>query len=512
MQKILTSDEMKEVDGLTTEKYGIPSLILMENAAQAAARAIIDRFGGSVKGKSVLVLCGKGNNGGDGAALARILWTQGADVVVYLFGKVEETAGDARTNFELLKKLDPIIFFWEIEDPMDLFAKNIYPNTEIVVDALFGTGLSRPLEGDLRDFIEVCQEQGSDSFFVSLDVPSGLNANLSQPIGEHFKADLTVTFTAPKLANVLPPASNFNGELVVAKIGSPQELIDGCSSKIFVSEANDVKKWIDETKVQSNSYKKTRGTCLIIAGSENYSGAAVLAANACFSAGAGMVTLAVPKSSHQIIAAKTLDEVIVKYLENIEVSDEIVNVTAIGCGLGNEEEIHKLVREFVENRKTPIVLDAQALNILSPFDLQGSDENPLILTPHIGEFERLLGRKVGENKIAEAQEFAQKFNVILVLKGERTLIAKPDGTVIINPTGNAGVSRAGAGDTLTGIITSFLAQSFAVNETNIESAFEAVVASLYISGLAGEIAAEKLSDRLMRATDVQRFLSEAIEK
>lgn len=512
MQKILTSDEMKEVDSLTVEKYGIPSLILMENAAHAVARAIIDKFGGSVKGKSVLVLCGTGNNGGDGAALARILWTQGADVVVYLFGKVEDTQGDARTNFEILKKLDPIIFFWEIEDPMDLFAKNIYPNTEIVVDALFGTGLSRTVEGDLKDFIEVCQEQGSDSYFVSLDIPSGLNSNLSHPIGEHIKADLTITFTAPKLANVFPPASNFNGELIVANIGSPQELLDGCSSKIFVSEAKDAKKWIEETKVKSDSYKKTRGTCLIIAGSESYSGAAVLTANACFSAGAGMVTLAVPKNAHQIIAAKTLDEIIVKPLENIEVSDEKMHVAAIGCGLSHDEEIHKLVREMVENRQTPMVLDAEALNILSPFELKGSVQRPLILTPHIREFERLLGREIGENKIAEAQEFAQAHNVILVLKGERTIIARPDGTVVINPTGNAGISRAGAGDTLTGIITSFLAQSFAVNESNIDTAFEAVVSALYIAGLASEIAAEKNSDRLLAATDIREFLGEAIKR
>jgi hydroxyethylthiazole kinase-like uncharacterized protein yjeF len=159
-----------------------------------------------------------------------------------------------------------------------------------------------------------------------------------------------------------------------------------------------------------------------------------------------------------------------------------------------------------------MVLDAEALNALAPFNLEGSDEFPLILTPHIGEFTRLLGREISENKIAEVRKFAQKHNVILVLKGERSLVAKPDGTVVINPTGNAGISRAGAGDTLTGIITSFLAQTFAIKETNIENAFEAVVAALYIAGLAGDIAAEKFSQRLLTATDVRSCLNEAIEK
>lgn len=507
MQKVLTSDEMKEVDGLTTEKYGTPSLILMENAAHAAARAIIDRFGGSVKGKSVLVLCGKGNNGGDGAAVARILWTQGADVVVYLFGKVEETKGDARINFELLKKLDPNVFFWEIDEPMSLFSKSLFPNTEIVVDALFGTGLSRPIEGDLRDFIEVCQEQGNNSFWVSLDIPSGLNSDLNQPIGEHIKADLTVTFTAPKLANVFPPALNFNGKVVVANIGSPQELIESSPSKLYLADKQDAQNWHDSTEVQTDSYKKTRGTALIIASSENYSGAAVLSANACFSAGAGMVSLAVPKQIHQITASKTLDEIIVKPIENIDISKEKADVVAIGCGLANDEESHKFIRETVENRQTTMVLDAEALNALSPFDLQGSDEFPLVLTPHIGEFSRLLGREVLENRIEEVREFSVKHNVILVLKGERSLIGKPDGTIVINPTGNAGISRAGAGDTLTGIITGFLAQT-SVNDIDI--AFEAVVAALYIAGLAGDIAAEKFSQRLLTATDVRHCLQSAI--
>lgn len=514
MQKVLTAEEMREVDRLTTEKYRIPSIILMENAAHAAARVITKKLGGSVKGKTVLVLCGKGNNGGDGAALARILWTQGADVHVYLFGKIEETKGEARTNFEAIKQISDFAgdfypTFWE-ENNEELIADiEITNQFDILIDALFGTGLTRKLDLNLQIIFTFLSYKEKYPLFVSLDIPSGLNADLSQPIGENFQSDLTIAFTAPKLANVFPPASNFNGELVVANIGSPQELIDNSPSKLFVAEKEDAKTWFNSTKVKTNSYKKTRGTALIIAGSENYSGAAVLAANACFASGAGMTTVAVPKEIHSIVAGKVFDELIVKTIENIEFNS---NVIGMGCGMSPDEKTHKFIRETVLNRQCPMVLDAQVTNAFSPCSERFLDDFPVIFTPHEGEFKRLLGREIREDRIAEAREFAEKHNVILVLKGERSLIAHPNGTVVINPTGNAGVSRAGAGDTLTGIITSFLAQVFSVKDINIDCAFEATVAALYIAGVAGDIAAEKFSQRLMTTTNVRECLQEAIER
>jgi ADP-dependent NAD(P)H-hydrate dehydratase / NAD(P)H-hydrate epimerase len=511
MQKVVTAEEMREIDRLTTEKYGIPSIILMENAAHAAARIILGKFNGSVKGKSVLVLCGKGNNGGDGAALARILWNLGASVQVFLFGKIEDTKGDAKTNFKMVKSL-PIHFeevklndYWVHTTGFEL------STFDILIDSLWGTGLTRPIDLLFETVIQISSSTdiAKNLFRISLDIPSGLNADSALQISENFQADLTVTFTAPKLANVFPPASNQNGELHVVNIGTPKELIDESPSKLFVTEKRDAKDWLNQTNLHPNSYKKTRGTALIIAGSENYSGAAVLSANACFASGCGMVSVVVPNEILPIVAGKTSDEIIVKTMDNIEFTGDVIG---IGCGLSNDKLTHKFIREIVENRKTPMVLDAESLNALSPFSLQGSEEFPLVLTPHIGEFKRLSGREIGEDKIAEVREFAVKHNVILVLKGERSLIAKPDGTVVINPTGNAGISRAGAGDTLTGIITSFLAQTFAVRETNIENAFNAVVSALYIAGLAGEIAAEKFSERLMTATDVRNCLQPAIEK
>lgn len=550
MQKILTVEEMREVDRLTIEKYGIPSVVLMENAAHAAARVISEKLGGSVAGKSFLILCGKGNNGGDGAALARILLTQGANVDVHLFAKVEETNGEAQTNFEIIKKiwLEPKenynVFFFA-EDSLvvnNSLSKIVWNKFDVVIDALFGTGLNQFLGEEYRltfdSLLLVIQnEKGSRPQFISLDIPSGLNANLSGLRGPTFQADLTVTFTAPKLANVLPPASHFNGELVTVNIGSPQELIDNSPSQLFLAEKQDAQHWLENTKFTASSYKKTRGHVLVIAGSKNMSGAAALCANAAMTSGVGLVTIATPETARSTIAAHALSEIMVAGVNETEhgaISEfaldtalklsEKTDVTAMGCGLSsNEERTRNFVRKFVENRKTPLVIDADALNALAPFDLQGSDELPLILTPHIGEMRRLLG--VNENfdfsdRVQIARRFAQKHRVILVLKGERTLIAEPGGKVAINPTGNAGLGKGGNGDTLAGIIASFVAQSLTSNADislkssgyNFNFIFETVVAALYIAGLAGDIAAKKVGMRAMIASDVREYLIEAFRE
>src|SRR5688500_14119851 len=256
MQKILTADEMRAVDRLTVERYGIPPLMLMENAAHAAGRAILAKLGGSIEGKSVLILCGKGNNGGDGAALGRILWQQGADVEVCLFGLAEDTKDEARTNFDILKKItddegfelsQSDLAFEEItglEEWLDYDSLNFHSDDpDVIVDALFGTGLTRPLDGVFEQvvaFIDAFADQEeSDTLVVSLDLPSGLCSDRGERIGANPRAHVTVTFTAPKLANVLPPASNFNGELFTAHIGSPCSLVNDAASQTFLAEPED---------------------------------------------------------------------------------------------------------------------------------------------------------------------------------------------------------------------------------------------------------------------------------
>jgi NAD(P)H-hydrate epimerase len=542
MQKVLTAEEMREVDHLTTEKYGIPSIILMENAAHAAARVITEKLGGSVEGKSFLILCGKGNNGGDGAALARILWSLGAKVNVYQVGKVEETKGDARLNFESVKKIaatgelyfedDVLIDYWFHTSGFEV------DKHDVLIDALFGTGLTRPLDLTFANFGNLYSyfKDVDRPIFLSLDLPSGLDSNRSLPIGTNFNSDITVTFTAPKPANVLPPASNFNGELFVAKIGSPQELIDNSSSKLFLSEKLDARAWIARTKFSSDSYKNKRGHALLIAGSRDYSGAAVLAGNAAMVSGVGLTTIVTSASAQPIVAEKTLEEIIVRGLaENeqgaiaessyseIDKLIEKVDVIGIGSGLGingGSPRVSKgvkpriegnLVDKIIKNRRTPVVIDADGLNAMSPFDLKGSDEFPLILTPHEGEFLRLLGtndKDAIKDRVKAVRDFSEKHQLILVLKGERVLIGAPDGRVVVNPTGNSGLGKAGNGDTLTGIITGFIAQAVQMNV----DIFETVVAAVYCAGLAGDIAEKKLGKRAMLASDVRDCLVEAIRE
>ncbi len=538
MRKVLTAEQMRKVDRFTTERYGIPSILLMENAAHAVARVITEKLGGSVKGKSILILCGPGNNGGDGAALARLLWRQGGFVTAELFGKVSNTKGDARVNFETLRAITTKGAWggslWFREESIDIenngfddwLHQSNFDYSDILIDALFGTGLGRKLS----DFFSLLtgtlgnwKRSHKKPYIVSIDMPSGLSADSGERLGENIDAHTTVTFTAPKAGNILAPASCFNGELVITDIGSPQVLIDQQESQLFMTEASDIHLWLDNSKFTDDSYKNKRGHAFLIAGSDDYTGAAVLCGNAAMRSGVGLVTLCVPESCKVEIASRSLPEVIVKAIddnagefsheafdenkETIEQADAI----AVGCGLAaTDKGVEKLVLEIVENRKTPVIVDAGALWFFSPFAAilaSGESQFPLILTPHEGEFLRLLGtddKDAIKDRVAAVRDFATKHNVILVLKGERVLIGEPGGKVVVNPTGNSGLGKAGNGDTLTGILAGFVAQGV---QFKIDI-FETVVAAVYVAGMAGDTAEKKYGKRVMTASDVRECLTE----
>lgn len=537
MQKVLTSGQMREVDRLTTEKYRIPSIILMENAGHALARVIAKKLGGSVVGKSILVLCGKGNNGGDGTALARILWTQGANVNVCLMFPDIEFKGDARHNLELIQNLhagqtpfrEPTICITETgghRDFLDNPDKNFGPDA--VVDAIFGTGLTRPLNEEhsifARSFAGLT-DTANRPVCIAVDLPTGLDADKSAPIGEYFRADVTVTFTSPKPANILPPVCRSNGELFVEQIGSPLELVDAQPSDLYLLERLDAVNWLRKTGFSDDSYKNKRGHALLIAGSESYSGAAVLCGNAAMRSGVGLVTIAAPKSSKDSIASRALPEVIVRGVAETdngsiaaeafaEISDllEKSDSIAIGSGLSLDESTKRFVNKIASERRQAMIIDADALTLLSPFSNPHEDradwEFPLILTPHEGEFRRLIGgtdKEIIKDRVAAVRDFATRHQVILVLKGERALIGGPDGKVIVNPTGNSGLGKAGNGDTLTGIIAGFVAQALRMKV----DIFETVAAAVYISGMAGDIAEKKYGRHVMTASDVRECLSDA---
>jgi NAD(P)H-hydrate epimerase len=299
-------------------------------------------------------------------------------------------------------------------------------------------------------------------------------------------------------------------------------LIDNSPSQLFLAEKEDAQDWLKQTEFTSSSYKNARGRALIVAGSKKMAGAAVLAANAAMTSGLGLVRVAAPESAREAVASRTAPETLIAGVEETQdgaISHDALetvleltgkaDVVAVGSGLSSDEETtRQFVREFVERRKFPVLLDADGLNALSPFDLQGSDEYPLVLTPHIGEMRRLIGADEKtdlSDRVKLVRDFARKHHVILVLKGERNLIGAPDGRVVVSPTGNSGLGKAGSGDTLAGIIIGFMAQAVGMK---IEI-FETVVAALYIAGLAGDIAAEKFGKRTMTATDVRASLAEA---
>jgi NAD(P)H-hydrate epimerase len=547
VQRVITAQEMREIDRLTAERFATPTLLLMEAAAGAALQAIAARFNGDLEGKRVRLLCGRGNNGGDGAALARACWLAGARADVVLFGRVDETQGDARVNFEIARHLGsfeagsrthpPPLNFVECETLADWEeVAGTRHSHDIIVDALFGTGLTRPLAGIHLQVVEHLalireareRSRKSEPLIVSLDLPSGLNADSAALIGETVRADLTVAFTAPKPANVLPPASHCGGQLVVAGIGSPPVLLSAGHAQLFVTEAQDARLFLHRTRYTPDSYKNTHGHALVIAGSRGLSGAAVLCGNAAMLAGAGLVTIATSLSAQPAIAAQALPEIMTAALPETEqgaVSAEAVekaltlvaraSVVAIGPGLTSTDEgTRRFVRAIVEGRSTAIIIDADGLNALAPWpeELKGTTEHPLILTPHPGEMTRLMGvggKEELTDRVAAAREFATKHALLLVLKGTRTLIAAPDGNVYINPTGNAGLGTAGAGDTLTGIITGFLAQSAGTLKTEAD-ALAATIAAVYLGGLAGEFAAREKGLRAMIASDITRHMGAAM--
>ncbi len=531
--KILTAQQMRKIDRLAVELCGIPSSTLMETAGARVVDEIVKRYG-SVQGKSFAVYCGKGNNGGDGAVIARLLWLRLATKVsLYLFGRLDETSGEARTNFEAVKKIaedeaerqGPIqhLFFQEITEATDVEYLLEYPHPNLVIDALLGTGLTRPAEGHYARAIEWVNDAGYFAKVVSVDIPSGLSSDREHPIGPHVRANLTVSFTAPKIGNVLPPACYANGDLVIAQIGTPSALLQeeaGTQLELLIDD------WVKATLLMSrrpvDAHKGSVGTVLLVAGSRGKTGAAALAAETILRSGAGLVTVATARSAQSLLVAQARPEVMTEALEETESGAishaaldhalrlaEKCTAIAIGPGLSSSDQsTRRFVREFVEDRTAPLVIDADGLNALAPWpeDLKGSGELPIIITPHPGEMARLTGKTNAEiiaDRVGVARGFATKHHVITVLKGNRTIIAGPQGDVYLCPTGNAGMATGGAGDVLTGLIAGLIAQDPALS-------FKTAAAAVYLHGFAGDIAADKFGLRSLIASDIIAHLSEAI--
>ena len=521
--KVLTAAQMREVDRLTTERYGIPSMLLMENAAARTVEEVVRKYGDAA-GKRALIICGRGNNGGDGAAIARQLRIRDASVDVLLLTRIQDTQGDAKSYFEVVKAIaeyDSRIRLVEIENAESLAKEAGTASYDLYFDAIFGTGLTRPAAGIFEAAISFLNDKTGSSPVVSVDVPSGVASDVAEPIGPAVRASLTVAFTAPKVANVLPGASDYTGELRIANIGSPADLISQCGSQLNLVEEAEIRKWLAGSRRGPHVNKGDVGKVLIVAGSRGKTGAACLAGAAALRAGAGLVTVATAESSQYIVASHLMVECMTEPLSETalgaisgEASQKALDlaidrdVLAIGPGIGSSEETTRtFVRNVVNKRSKPLVIDADGLNALAPWssNSRGGTELPLILTPHPGEMARLVGRPIAavlRNKVEIAREFATQHSLILVLKGSRTLIAAPDGEVYVNTTGNAGMATGGTGDVLTGLIAGLLAQKK-------DDPLGAAIAGVYLHGKAGDLAAASAGTRAMVASDITSHLGGA---
>lgn len=533
--RILSSAQMSWVDRETTARYGLAGLLLMENAGSGVVREMERHFDG-LEGLRVLVVCGKGNNGGDGLVVARHLHLAGVATQVVLTARPQSLKGDARTNLEVARKMGvPLQWISEEGDWADRLRSQLDPaRTDILVDALLGTGIRLPLTGFMA---EVVRRLRRFPRVVAIDLPSGLDCDcLGTPAHETVApvSELTVTFTAPKPAHTFAPAARFSGKWVVVPIGSPPELVRESGSWLHQVTRAEAAATLQAFAREPEAHKGHFGHVLAVAGSTGKTGAAAMAAQAALACGAGLVTLAVPAPCQPVVAGQLLEVMTeplaatpggafsTKAFDYSRVDDLLQGKTlaALGPGLGRENETVQFVRRFLEECRLPVVLDADGINACrGALELLGRKEEVLVLTPHPGEFARLLGistRDLREDRIEWARGFAMEHGLYLVLKGHQTLLASPSGQVYLNSSGNPGMAKGGAGDVLTGIVAGLMAQWFSMPATRDRRGvldLESVITlAVFVHGLAGDLAREIRGDQSVMASDLTGFTAEALRR
>ena len=496
--KILPVPKIREADAYTILNEPILSIDLMERAARACCGWIANQFANEVK---ILIVCGPGNNGGDGLAIARLLSLQGYSAEVYYAKLSEQFSADFLQNLGRLEKTTSI--------KLTLLSQgDVLPDfneSDVIIDALFGSGLTRPADGFAAEIIR--HINASRSTVVSIDIPSGLFADASSLHNRSaiVQADYTLSFQMPKLAFMFAENAPFNGEWHLLPIGLHQDFLDGAATKNFFITRREVSKLM--LPRPAFAHKGNFGHALLIAGSSGKMGAAVLSARACLRSGAGLLTAHIPKEGLTIMPVA-----VPECMTRPDPADTIFtspgdlapfNAIGIGPGIGTDELTQKALKLLIQEARFPLVLDADALNILSQNKtwLAFLPKNS-ILTPHPKEFERLAGKCNDDfERLEEARRFAVKFSVFLVLKGMHTAICCPDGNCYFNSTGNPGMATGGSGDVLTGIILGLLARGYPPKE--------AALLGVYLHGFAGDLAALALGQESMMAGDITHYLSDA---
>jgi len=512
--RILNAIQMREADRQTIEEVGIASLVLMENAGRQVVSAIESAYEDRLSGR-VAILCGRGNNGGDGFVVARTLAQRGVDVSVFLLSPVAHVKGDAKINLEILGRLGIGVMEVDDEQRWELHASEVQ-RCSLIVDAIIGTGLSAPLGGLLETVVADVNVMGIP--IVSVDLPSGLSADTPHLLGQCLSAAMTVTLAAPKLSLVLPPGEDHAGDVVIADIGIPYDVIDGVEGRqIELLTPEQVRLMVQPRP--NDSHKGDYGRVTVIAGSPGKTGAAHLAGLGALRSGAGLVTIATPASCQAIVASLAAEYMTEPLAEDAygqvaeEAADAVLSlrqdVIACGPGLGRGESAQAFVRALVERSPVPLVLDADAVLAFAgdPGRLAGRDERHIVITPHPGEMAQLLGRSIEDvqaNRVEIAGEFAATHQVHVVLKGHRTVIASPSGLIAINPTGNPGMATGGTGDVLTGMLAAWLAQ--------LLDADAACRLAVFLHGAAGDLAAAHEGRVSMIAGDLLDHVGPALEQ
>jgi len=502
--RILTSEQMANIDRRAIEDFGIPSIVLMENAASAVADVIERHFS---EAEAVALFCGTGNNGGDGFAVARHLRNRGVEPRIFLLGDRGRLEGDAKTNFDICLKME--IDVDDVTTEEELLESLAHASEcDVVVDALFGTGLNRPAEGLHAEAIRsLCDLRLP---IVAIDIPSGLNGSsrlVNEPVVE---ADVTVTFAQPKIPHIFPPASFHCGEVIVADISIPEEAIEAEGANLSLITPDDVERFVQPRAL--DTHKGTYGHVVIVAGSPGKSGAAILAARGAVRGGAGLATVVTDGETASTIDAAAIESMTLRVEREERSIPSIVrfldqkSAVLIGPGLPDDEDGYAFIRKLVSRVTLPLVLDATAVNAFAgQIENINRERRSVVLTPHPGELARLLGvrnEEVVDDRLAIVRKAAASSGCIVVLKGHQTLIASPDGRIAVNPTGNPGMASGGVGDVLAGLIVAYAGQG-----TDL---FAISCAAVYIHGLAGDIVRENRGDIGMTAMDIANALPDAV--
>ncbi len=508
MEPIVSIQEMRAVDRLSIEKLAIPAILLMENAGLKTAQAIARGFGPMAQ-KNVCIICGKGNNGGDGFVVGRHLSRMGARVEIFSTARAEDLKGEAAANRTIAEKLGlPIHDISAIDQ--------LVPSSspELVVDALLGTGIRGEVTGFYREIIEWMNQQSAP--VAAVDTPSGLNCETGAVAGAAVRADLTVTMGNIKTGQLFFPARERQGRFFVADLNASESILKEADTEKFLVTPADIAGFLPGRP--GDAYKNTFGKVLIVAGSTGLTGAATMASLSALRSGAGMVVLGIPERFNPVLEEKVTEVMTAPlpetetgslHLKAIEALDPWLkwsHVLALGPGLSTHPETRAFVKAFLRKVDKPLVVDADGINNLAgEFELIRSYPNHLIFTPHVGELSRLVGvsqKDILANRTNVVRESARKLKAVILLKGAPTIIAAPDGTIYFNVTGNAGMATAGSGDVLTGLIAGFLAQGL--------PGVEAALTGAFVHGMAGDLAAEALGQRGMIAGDILNFVPEAL--